>query len=109
MNANAKAFLPLADFPNLFHVPSHEAIEGSAVKFELSERLVHDWKQRTREETVGGADAEHIENWKEREEPCEPVREVARLFFNRLRSLVCQRFVHCLHSHVASLAHNFWQ
>jgi hypothetical protein len=34
---------------------------------------------------------------------------VATLFFERFRRLVCERFVHCLRIHAASLAKNFSQ
>jgi hypothetical protein len=100
------AGLPNAALPDVFHVPPHEAIKGSAVKFELSERLVYDWKRRAGEEVVGGADAEHIQNCKERQKPWEQMQVVATLFVERLR-WPGWRFARCLRAHVASLTQNF--
>lgn len=53
--------LPHAAFPDVLHVPGEEAVKGLAVVFELNERAIQGRKCGTRQEPVGRADAEDVE------------------------------------------------
>lgn len=81
---DVEGLLPLTNFPNVFHVPCEETIKRLAAVFELKERPIQGWQYRAGKRMVSGAEAEHVQNWKQRKAPPEPVPSVISFYGRHL-------------------------